>query len=173
MKSMQKIRVAARNSIDASRHSLTLCDLRLPDAPLVYVNRGFELLSGYAREEVLGRNCRFLQGPGTDPSTVEKIRAAVNETTSLLVDILNYRKDGSAFWNRLSLRPAFGPGGSATHIIGIQSDMTDVRASEEILLSYAQQLPATQGGLDGPSVHRSSQGGRHFPSDRGGGVVKL
>jgi len=91
--------------IDPASHSISLVDARRPDAPIIYVNRGFEVLTGYTRDEVVGRNCRFLQGPDSDPQTVARIRTAVQRGESLIVDLLNYRKDGSTFWNRLSLPP--------------------------------------------------------------------
>lgn len=126
--------------IDSSQHSVSLCDLRRPDAPLIYVNRGFENLTGYSREEVVGRNCRFLQGSDTDRETVARIRAAVKAGEPLLVDLLNYRKDGKPFWNRLSLRPVRSGDGSLTHIIGIQSDMTRLKEIEEQLAVLALEL---------------------------------
>jgi PAS domain S-box-containing protein len=128
------------NQIDSSQHSVSLCDLGRPDAPLIYVNRGFENLTGYSRGEVVGRNCRFLQGVETDRGTVRRIREAVTRGEPLLIDLLNYRKDGSRFWNRLSLRPVRTSGGAVTHIIGIQSDMTRLKDIEEQLNTLALEL---------------------------------
>lgn len=134
-----------RHRIDPSQHSVSLCDLRKPDAPLIYVNQGFEALTGYTKEDVVGRNCRFLQGPETDRTTVAMIREAVAEGTPLLVDLLNYRKDGSPFWNRLSLRPVRTSDGTLTHIVGIQSDMTRLKDLEsrvhDLALELAGDLP--------------------------------
>ena len=87
-----------------------------------------------------GKNCRFLQGPDTDPVAVQAIRDAIAASAPLILDLLNYRKDGTPFWNRLSLRPVIGPEGTATHIIGIQSDLTKVKAVEEKLFGYALEL---------------------------------
>lgn len=135
-----KAEMQARQKIDASQHSVSLCDLRRPDEPLIYVNRGFEGLTGYRKDEVTGKNCRFLQGPDTDPAAVKAIRDAIKSSSPLILDLLNYRKDGTPFWNRLSLRPVIGPEGVATHIIGIQSDLTKVKAVEEKLFGYALEL---------------------------------
>jgi PAS domain S-box-containing protein len=126
--------------IDSSQHSVSLSDVRRPDAPLIYVNRGFENLTGYTKDEVAGRNCRFLQGKDTDRDAVRRISEAVASGRPLLIDLLNYRKDGSAFWNRLSLRPVHAANGELTHIIGIQSDLTRLKEIEEKLHAFAQDL---------------------------------
>ena len=128
------------NKIDPASHSLTLSDVRRPDAPLVYINKGFERMTGYTPAEAIGRNCRFLQGPDTDPAARAKIRAALETGTPLLIDLLNYRKDGTPFWNRLSLRPVTRADGVVTHFIGIQSDITKMRELEERLHGYALEL---------------------------------
>ena len=138
--------VGRSGQIDSSLHSVSLSDTRRPDAPLIYVNRGFENLTGYRRDEVVGRNCRFLQGADTDRAVVAQIHAAVAGGEPLIVDLRNYRKDGAAFWNRLSLRPVHASDGTLTHIIGIQSDMTRLKDVEEQLHSLALEL----GGLSSP-----------------------
>ena len=81
-------------------------------------------MTGYPVAEVLGRNCRFLQGPDTDPAAVAEIRAALAEDRECVVEILNYRKDGTTFWNRLSITPVRESSGEVTHFIGVQSDVT-------------------------------------------------
>lgn len=128
--------------IDSALHSVSLSDVRRPDAPLIYVNQGFENLTGYTKQEVVGRNCRFLQGIDTDRDAVRQVREAVHAGAPLLIDLLNYRKDGSRFWNRLSLRPVRTPGGELTHIIGIQSDLTRLKETEEQLYALALELAA-------------------------------
>lgn len=126
--------------LDPAQQSLTLCDVRRPDAPLIYVNKGFEQMTGYTPAETVGKNCRFLQGPGTDPLTVAAIRNAVRAGAPLIVDLLNYRRDGSTFWNRLSLRPVHNASGILTHYIGIQSDISRMRELEGRLLEMALDL---------------------------------
>lgn len=123
--------------LDPSIQALTLSDIRTPDAPLVYVNRGFEKMTGYERGEVIGRNCRFLQGPDTSSDAVAQMRAAIAGGAPLIVDVFNYRKNGTPFWNRLSLTPVKDPSGRATHYIGIQSDITRMRYLQERLHSIA------------------------------------
>ena len=92
-------------ALDVSAEGITIADAREPDRPLIYANEGFERMTGYPVEEVMGRNCRFLQGPETDPSAMAEIRAALAESRECVVEILNYRKNGSTFWNRLSITP--------------------------------------------------------------------
>jgi PAS domain S-box-containing protein len=118
-------------ALNVAAEGITIADARLPDRPLIYVNEGFERATGYAVAEVLGRNCRFLQGPETDPATVAEIRAAVAEQRECIVEILNYRRDGTTFWNRLSITPVRNESGEVTHYIGIQSDVTSRRDAEQ------------------------------------------
>ena len=125
---------ALRNrALDVADEGITIADLRLADAPLIFVNQGFERLTGYAAEDVLGKNCRFLQGPGTDSSAADEIRQAIARRRSCVVEILNYRKDGTPFWNRLSITPVRDAAGEVSHYIGVQSDVSDRRAAEDAL----------------------------------------
>ncbi|MFK7828013.1 MAG: PAS domain-containing protein [Oligoflexales bacterium] len=87
------------------RNPLTVVDMTLPDQPLVYVNPSFEKITQYHFEEVAGKNCRFLQGEGTDPESVAFIKKMLSTNKAFFIDLLNYRKDGSEFWNRLCLLP--------------------------------------------------------------------
>ena len=111
-------------AVVAAGLSFTISDPRLPDNPLVFVNPAFERTTGYSREEVQGRNCRFLQGPDTDPEAVQAVRDALAAREHRTITLLNYRKDGSAFWNELALSPVFDASGELTHFVGIQSDVT-------------------------------------------------
>ncbi|MBL0951818.1 MAG: PAS domain-containing protein [Pseudomonas sp.] len=126
--------------IDPASQSISLVDARRPDRPIIYVNRGFEHLTGYTREECIGRNCRFLQGPDTDRAVVDRIRHATRAGEDLIVDLLNYRKNGTTFWNRLSLKPVRNAAADLTHIIGIQSDITPMIALQDQVVSWAIDL---------------------------------
>lgn len=117
---------------DASQ-PMTLADPTRPDCPLVFVNQAFLDMTGYGEGEVLGRNCRFLQGPLTDRDTVARIRAAVTAHEPLCVDVLNYRKDGTAFWNQLVLSPLFGPDGRLLYYFGSQLDVSDRHRTQDAL----------------------------------------
>ncbi len=118
-------------ALDVAAEGITIADARLPDRPLIYVNEGFQRMTGYAVDEVLGRNCRFLQGTSTDADATAEIRAALSGNRACVVEILNHRKDGTPFWNRLSITPVADAAGDITHFIGIQSDVTARRTAEE------------------------------------------
>ena len=92
-------------ALDVAAEGVTIADARRPDRPLIYANEGFERMTGYAAADVMGRNCRFLQGPDTDKAAMAEIRSALAENRECVVEILNYRKDGTTFWNRLSITP--------------------------------------------------------------------
>jgi PAS domain S-box-containing protein len=118
-------------AIDVSAVSVTIADLTQPDAPLVFANSAFLETTGYRREEIIGRNCRFLQGPQTDPKAVAAMQAAISAGESCEVDLLNYRKSGEPFWNNLHLSPVFGSDGGLRAYIGVQHDVTGQRAARE------------------------------------------
>lgn len=127
-------------ALAVAAEGITVADARLPGRPLIYVNGGFERLTGYAAEEALGRNCKFLQGDDADPGTIEEIRRALREERDCTVEILNRRKDGSRFWNRLSITPVRDDTGAVTHFIGVQSDVTARREAEEGLRRANAQM---------------------------------
>lgn len=118
----------------------TISDAQLPDQPIIYVNRGFEHLTGYSAEEVLGLNCRFLQGEQSDPETIRIISDALKRDLPCSVEILNHKKDGTPFWNRLSITPVKNDAGVTTHFIGIQTDITERRKAEANLAKAKQRL---------------------------------
>lgn len=93
---------------------------RLPDNPIVECNEAFIALTGYTRDEIVGRNCRFLSGPDTEPWLSETIRAGVRERRPVLVEILNYRKDGTPFRNAVMVAPIFGVDGELDYFLGSQ-----------------------------------------------------
>ena len=101
--------------------SLVISDPALADTPIIFISDEFEQQTGYPPEEVLGHNCRFLQGPETDPKAVQAIRDAIAARTKITIDILNYRKDGSKFWNRLRIRPVFNTQGEISYFVGNQN----------------------------------------------------
>lgn len=119
--------------LEFCNESITLVDHDSEERHLVYINRQFEKVTGYSREEVLGRNCRFLQGPDTDPAAVEEIKTAIHNFESCRVTLLNYRKDGEPFWNRLSLFPFHDPDTGKRYFAGFQLDVTtEISAMREI-----------------------------------------
>lgn len=127
-------------ALASSTEGITIADATKPDCPLIYVNKGFEELTGYSAEITCGTNCRFLQGKDTDPASVAEIRRAVKEQRDCVVEILNYRKDGTPFWNRLSITPIRNDAGVVTHFVGIQSDITARRQAEDALRAAKAEL---------------------------------
>src|SRR4051794_341303 len=105
--------------------SFTLADARADDLPLIWINPAFSLTTGYESEEVIGRNCRFLQGPLTDKAVVRDLREAIERGEDISTTLLNYRKDGTAFWNQLSMSPVRDGQGCVTHYVGVQTDVTE------------------------------------------------
>ncbi|WP_318784584.1 histidine kinase dimerization/phosphoacceptor domain -containing protein [Methylobacterium flocculans] len=112
-------------AIRATRMPMIVTDPRRDDNPIVFVNDAFLRLSGYERDEIMGRNCRFLQGPETDPNAVRQIRDAVAARRDISVDILNYRKDGGMFWNALYMSPVITEAGDLHYFFASQLDVTD------------------------------------------------
>jgi len=119
--------------LDNCVNGVTLSDPDLPDNPIVYANEVFEQMTGYSRDEIIGRNCRFLQGDDRDQDAVDEIRAALAEERAVDVTLRNYRKDGTLFHNRLSIRPLLDPTGEVIYYLGVQYDVTaQVQAQEEV-----------------------------------------
>lgn len=117
-------------AIENSRVGIIITNAMKEDNPIVYVNKGFRVLTGYVPMEIIGRNCRFLQGEKSDPNTIKLIREAIKNEVQLQTEILNYKKDGSPFWNELSINPVRNDEGEVTHFIGIQQDITDRKRNE-------------------------------------------
>ncbi len=119
------------SAVGSTREGVTVAEMGKSDHPLVFVNRAFCKITGYEPDEALGKNCRFLQGPETDAKEVRKIRGSLRDGKHCLATLLNYRKDGSPFWNRLSLVPVFDFNRELRYFVGIQSDITqEVRDRE-------------------------------------------
>ncbi|ANU08279.1 PAS domain-containing protein [Paraurantiacibacter namhicola] len=112
-----------------TRMAICLTDPNQPDMPIVFANRAFRNLTGYEEEEIIGRNCRFLQGPDTDPEPIEKIRTAIETEDVTVVELLNYRKNGEPFWNALHLGPIYNDAGELLYFFGSQWDVSNVRAA--------------------------------------------
>jgi PAS domain S-box-containing protein len=122
-------------AVEMTRMPMVVTDPRQDDNPIVFVNGAFLDLTGYTMDEVLGRNCRFLQGPDTDKATIKELRTALAEHKAVAVDILNYKKDGGRFWNGLFIGPVFDKDGELLYFFASQLDITSRRISE---MSYTQ-----------------------------------
>jgi PAS domain S-box-containing protein len=136
--------------IEAAKIGVTLVDCRAKDMPVSYVNQGFINITGYSAPEVLGKNCRFLQGAETDKNVVAELRKAIKTGASLTVTLRNYRKNGDAFWNELSLTPIRDSIGQLTHYMGVQQDITELLENTARLKDSEEHLTTVLGGiLDG------------------------
>ncbi|MGM0826236.1 MAG: bifunctional diguanylate cyclase/phosphodiesterase [Pseudomonadota bacterium] len=136
-KQAEAARRLLERGIQATPNGVLMADASQPDMPLIYANDAFYRLTGYNQEETLGRNCRFLQGPDTDQQAVMAIHQAIAHREPVETPLLNYRKDGTPFWNHLSLSPVFDEHGLCSHYIGIQQDVTQYRAQEAQLAYQA------------------------------------
>lgn len=110
--------------VQQAQRAFVVTNPALPDNPIVWSSDEFTTLTGYERSEVCGRNCRFLQGPKTNPKAVDAVRQAINDSHEASVVLLNYRKDGSTFWNRFFIAPLRDSKGNVTFYVGVQTDVT-------------------------------------------------
>ncbi|MEH3100540.1 histidine kinase famiy protein [Sphingomonas adhaesiva] len=122
-------------AIEMTRMPMILTDPNLDDNPIVFANKAFFDLTGYEEDEVLGRNCRFLQGAQTDRSAVAELREAIEKRSAIALELLNYRRDGSPFWNAVFIGPVYDKGGALRYFFASQLDVTRRRNTEQ---SYRQ-----------------------------------
>lgn len=141
MAEQEALRVRTR-AIEFATNGILITDARSPQQPIIYVNPAFERLTGYSAAEVIGRSCNFLQGPETDPATRRRLREAIQLRQKCEVTILNYRRDGTPFWNSLQISPVENDEGVVVHYIGVQSDVTQ-SVENERRLREAQQAAET------------------------------
>jgi PAS domain S-box-containing protein len=129
---MQDREKLALVAVERTRMPMLVTDPGQPDNPIILANQAFLDLSGYSAEEVVGRNCRFLQGPGTDPRQVAKMREAISAQKEITVELRNYRKDGSAFWNELLISPVHDDDGKLLYFFASQKDISKRRQAQEL-----------------------------------------
>ncbi|MCL1044948.1 PAS domain S-box protein [Shewanella electrodiphila] len=130
-KIQQEILDLQRSAIDSTKTGIVVTDIRLPDQPIIFINKAFSDISGYSAEEVLGKNCRFLQGPNTEKALIKQMSHAITKGKPCDVVITNYNKAGREFINNLSLGPVFNKNNQLTHYIGVQNDITEEKQKEE------------------------------------------
>ena len=129
-----------RAAVSATRMAMAITDPYQPDNPIIFANSAFLDMTGYPGSEVLGRNCRFLQGAGTDPAAIEAIRAALREQREIQIEILNYRRDGSSFLNQLYIKPILDEEGMLAHFFASQVDISAYRQAQALTLATEQRL---------------------------------
>lgn len=126
----------------ATRMPMIITDPRQADNPIIFCNKAFNDLTGYSNAELIGQNCRLLQGAETDPATVRALRDAIADRRDIKVDILNYRKDGSVFWNALFVSPVWNKEGEVIYFFASQLDFTNIKSKEAELANarhYAEK----------------------------------
>ncbi|CAN6870673.1 unnamed protein product [Brassica oleracea var. botrytis] len=141
-------------TLERIEKNFVISDPRLPDTPIIFASDSFLELTEYTREEILGRNCRFLQGPETDQATVQKIRDAIREQREITVQLINYTKSGKKFWNLFHLQPMRDQKGELQYFIGVQLDGSDHveplrnRLSERTEMQSSKLVKATATNVD-------------------------
>jgi diguanylate cyclase (GGDEF)-like protein/PAS domain S-box-containing protein len=131
-----------KRAIEAVNAGVVITDAAGADHAVIYANPEFEKITGYAEEEIIGSNCRLLQGPETDPAAVAELRAAIRQRRAARVTLRNYRKDGSVFWNRLQIAPVFDEHNAISHYVGIQQDISSLVLAEQSVAAQARQQAA-------------------------------
>ncbi|MGC8540526.1 MAG: sensor domain-containing protein [Phycisphaerae bacterium] len=139
----ESLRLAQR-ALDAATIGILIVDAQHPDMPITYVNPAFEKTTGYCQAEVLGRNCRFLQGSQRDQPGLDELRSALKEGRSCEVNLQNYKKDGTMFWNQLHISPLRNEAGIITHFVGAQKDISDQMAANARIEQLAYYDPLTE-----------------------------
>ncbi len=129
-------------AIAASSNGIIISDPNQPDDPIIYVNAGFERITGYTSQEVMGLNCRFLQGEDREQPDLDELRAAIREGCECTVILRNYKKDGTLFWNELRVSPVRDERGRLVHFIGVQNDVTERYRAEETVRESEKRFRA-------------------------------
>lgn len=130
-KEIEKNLMLKSSALQSASNGIIITDALQDDNPIIYFNTAFQNLTGYSTEEIINRNCRFLQGSDTDQEGLKIIRKALKNAESCQVRVRNYKKDGTLFWNDLYIMPIINSEGLVTHFIGIQNDITQIKKAEE------------------------------------------
>ncbi|WP_404360219.1 PAS domain-containing protein [Methylotuvimicrobium sp. KM1] len=126
--------------LDECINGITLADPDLEDMPIVYANKAFVAVTGYSQEEVIGRNCRFLQGDDRNQEEIKRIKEAINEQKPVEVVLRNYKKNGDLFYNKFKIIPLFDRSGKLIYFLGVQYDITRQIVDEETINNLRKQL---------------------------------
>lgn len=132
--------------LDSCVNGITLADPDQEDLPLVYVNKAFEIITGYSQAETLGRNCRFLQGTDRDQPERLRLKAAIEARQPIEIVLHNYRKNGELFYNHLNITPLFDAGGRLLYFLGVQYDVTGQHNAELEIAQLKAQVAALSEG---------------------------
>ncbi|MCZ2821489.1 SpoIIE family protein phosphatase [Modestobacter sp. VKM Ac-2977] len=153
-----QLQTLRERAVVATDIAFTITDPRQEDDPLVWVNPSFSRISGYSYEESVGRNCRFLQGPATERKAIDDLRQALGDEQPVTTTLLNYRKDGTAFWNQVSITPVFDGEGTLVSFVGVQTDVTErVRVEDDRQAAFAAEQAARR---DAEEAHAAADAAR-------------
>jgi PAS domain S-box-containing protein len=133
-------------ALQTAQQNFVVTDPSLPDNPIVYASQGFLNLTGYSLDQILGRNCRFLQGPETDPKAVQRIRNAIEQGNDMSVCLLNYRVDGTTFWNQFFIAALRDSNGNVTNFVGVQCKVSDQYAATVVKQQEEEEAMANADG---------------------------
>ena len=147
MSENEKILISRGRAIEYSTQGVVITDAKNPNNPIVDVNPAFEVLTGYTKKEILGKNCSFLQGDDRNQDAIKNLRKAIAAKKHTRVEIRNYRKDGTMFWNELTISPVFGNDGELINFVGVQQDITDRVLSVEALKETNVELKSLNQAL--------------------------
>jgi PAS domain S-box-containing protein len=131
------------DAVEIANNGIVIADCLQDDMPLIYVNPAFTKITGYEFDEIVGKNCRFLQGPDTDQSEVDILRDSIKNKKKCKVVLINYKKNGQKFWNELSMAPLFNNEGVLTHFIGVQDDISIQKEAENTLIELKLEAENT------------------------------
>lgn len=134
----EQLRLSER-AISASSNGIVIVDAKQPDFPVISVNPAFERVTGYSPQDIIGKNCRILQGKDRHQDGLKTIRHSLKNEESCTVVLRNYRKDGTLFWNRVTISPIHDDRGILTHYLGIQNNITEIKVAEERLLEKVKR----------------------------------
>lgn len=143
----EKILISRGRAIEYSTQGVVITDATKPNNPIIDVNPAFEVLTGYTKKEILGKNCSFLQGDDRNQDAIKNLRKAIAAKKHIRVEIRNYRKDGTMFWNELTISPVFGNDGELINFVGVQQDITDRVLSVEALKETNVELKSLNQAL--------------------------
>ena len=138
----------SNRALEAAANGVVITDANAPGFPIIFVNEAFERITGYTKEEVIGKNCRFLQRDDRNQADIIKIRHALTEAREFKGVLRNYRKDGSCFWNELFVSPVRTKNNEVTHFIGIQNDITDRKKVEDALRQSEERFRQLAKNID-------------------------
>jgi PAS domain S-box-containing protein len=153
-----------KRAIDSIVEGVLICDAQQPDNPTIYANAAFKKLTGYAIEEIIGRNCRILQGAETDRRRADEIKEALERGEPFRGEILNYRKDGTPFWNDLHISPISDNSGHLTNFVAIQQDITE-RKNTENALREAERKYASLFANAVTGIYQTTLDGRYIAAN--------